>query len=143
MSVRLTSSRLSVSAAMRVLGGDELGGVVVFAGRVRPDPTPRGRVWALDYEAHRPLALAALTELERTARRRFGLGKVVLWHRLGPVPVGAPSVIVGAAAGHRAAAFAGTRYLIEQLKAKAPIWKRERARPARRRRPRPGGRGGR
>ena len=143
MSVRLTRNRLSVSAALRELGGDELGGVVVFAGRVRPDRTPGGRVSVLDYEAHRPLALAALAELERTARRRFGLGRVVLWHRLGPVPVGAPSVVVGAAAGHRAAAFAGARYLIEQLKAKVPIWKAERARPARRRRPRPGGPAGR
>ena len=143
MTVRLTRGRLSVSAAMLELAGDGLGGVVVFAGRVRPDPTPRGRVSALEYEAHRSLALAALARIERTARRRYGLGKVVLWHRLGPVPVGEASVVAGAAAGHRAAAFAGARYLIEQLKAKAPIWKQERARPARRRRSRPRGRGAR
>jgi len=140
MSVRLSRHRLSVESAMRSLAGDELGGVVVFVGRVRPDRVRGSHVVALDYESHRPLALAALAELERTARRRFGLGGVVLWHRLGPVPVGEPSVIVGAAAGHRAAAFAGARFLIEQLKAKVPIWKRERARPGRRPRSRPGGR---
>jgi len=143
MSVRLSPRRLSVTAAMHELEGDDLGGVVVFVGRVRPDRTRRGRVAALEYESHRPLALAALDELERTARRRFGLGGVVLWHRLGTVPVGEPSVIVGAAAGHRATAFAGARFLIEQLKARAPIWKRERARPVRRPRSRPGGRAGR
>lgn len=115
----------------------------MFVGRVRPDTTRRGRVVALDYESHRSLAETALAELERTARRRFGLGAVVLWHRLGPVPVGEPSVIVGAAAGHRSMAFAGARFLIEQLKAKIPIWKRERARPGRRRRSPPGGRAGR
>ncbi|HYB79759.1 MAG TPA: molybdenum cofactor biosynthesis protein MoaE [Thermoplasmata archaeon] len=143
MSVRLSRRRLSVAAAMRSLEGNELGGVVVFVGRVRPDRTRRGRVVALEYESHRPLAEAALAELERKARRRFGLGGVVLWHRLGPVPVGEPSVIVGAAAGHRVQAFAGARFLIEQLKAKVPIWKRARARPGRRPRSRPGGRAGR
>ena len=90
MSVRLSRRRLSVAAAMRSLEGDDLGGVVVFVGRVRPDRTRRGRVIALEYESHRPVAVAALDELERTARRRFGLGAVVLWHRLGTVPVGEP-----------------------------------------------------
>ena len=128
---------------MRLLGGKQLGGVVVFVGRVRPDPMPRGRVAALDYEAHRPLALAALSNLERAARRRYGAAKVVLWHRLGPVPVGEPSVIVGVATGHRAPAFAAARYLIEQLKRQVPIWKQDRGRPVRRRRSPPGGRAGR
>ena len=117
---------------MRQLSGPELGGVVVFAGRVRPDRTPGGRVVHLDYEAHRSLALGALSELATTARRRFGAERVVLWHRLGPVPVGEVSVIVGAATGHRAAAFTAARYLIEQLKRSVPIWKVERARPGRR-----------
>jgi molybdopterin synthase catalytic subunit len=140
VSVRITRRPLSFSAAMRFLNGPGLGGIVVFAGRVRPDATPDGRVIALDYEAHRPLAEEALAALERTARRRFGAGKVVLWHRVGTVPVDETSVLVGVAAGHRAEAFAAARFLIEQLKAKAPIWKTERARPARRPRPRPGGR---
>ena len=143
MSVKLTRGRLSLVAAMKALEGDELGGVVLFAGRVRPDRLRQGRVAALDYEAHRPLALDALTELEREARRRFGVKKVVLWHRLGPVPVGEPSVVVGVAAGHRAPAFAAARFLIDQLKATVPIWKVERPRPARRPRSRPRGRAGR
>jgi molybdopterin synthase catalytic subunit len=134
VSVRLTRRPLSMAAAMRVLEGPGLGGVAVFAGRVRPDRVGRGRVVALEYEAHRILALRALTALERTARRRFGAERVVLWHRLGDVPVDEISVIVGAATGHRAAAFAAARYLIERLKAEVPIWKTERARPARRRR---------
>ena len=143
MSVRLTRAPLSVPAAMRLLGGDRWGGVVMFVGRVRPDPMPRGRVAALEYEAHRAVALAALSELERAARRRYGAGRVVLWHRLGPVPVGEPSVIVGVATGHRAPAFAAARYLIEQLKRKVPIWKTDRAQPARRQRSRRRGRAGR
>ena len=132
MSVRLTHARLSVASAMRVLEGPGLGGIAVFAGRVRPDRTGRSRVGALYYEAHRPLATRALEELERTARKRFGAKRVVLWHRLGVVPVDEVSVIVGAATGHRAPAFAAARYLIERLKAEVPIWKTDQARPARR-----------
>lgn len=138
MSVRLTARPLSVAAAMRELEGPGLGGVTLFAGRVRPDRIAAGRVTALDYEAHVPLAVEQLGELERRARRRFGAGRLVLWHRLGRLRVGEVSVIVGAACPHRAEAFAAARYLIEELKAKVPIWKGERARPGRRPRPRPG-----
>jgi len=139
MSVRFTRRPLSFSAAMRVLAGPGLGGIVVFAGRVRPDRTRHGPVRALDYEAHLPLAREVLSELERTARQRFRAGRVVLWHRLGTIPVDEASVLVGAAAAHRAEAFAAARFLIEQLKTKAPIWKSERSRPVRRPRRRPRG----
>lgn len=140
MTIRLTHARISVAAALKELAGDELGGVVVFAGRVRPDRLGRHRVDALDYEAHLDLARTALTKLDRAARRRFGAKKVVLWHRLGRVPVGETSVIVGVATGHRAPAFAASRFLIERLKATVPIWKADRSPPARRPRSRPGGR---
>jgi len=143
VSVRLTRSPLSVAAAVRFLSGDELGGVVVFVGRVRPDRTAHGHVAALEYEAHRRLALIALAKLEREARRRFGAGSVVLWHRLGPIPVGEASVVVGVATGHRAPAFAAARYLIERLKREVPIWKLDRARPVRPPRSRRRGRAGR
>src|SRR5208282_1786460 len=112
VSLRLTRRPLSVPAAMEALEGPGLGGVVLFAGRVRPDATRRGRVVALEYEAHRTLARVVLAELERKV--------------------------------HRTEAFAAARFLIDQLKARAPIWKTERVQPARRRRsrpPSPGGRG--
>jgi len=128
---------------MRHLEGPGLGGLVLFAGRVRPDRTGNGRVRALDYEVHRAVALTALADLERTARRRFGAKRVVVWHRVGRVPVGEVSVLVGAATGHRAPAFAAARYLIERLKEEVPIWKAVPERPARRPRPRPPGSGGR
>lgn len=143
MPVRLTRRPLRVEEAYRALSGRSLGGVVVFLGRVRPDRTPRGRVTALFYEAHRPLALASLRRLAHEAVRRQGAQKVVLWHRLGTIPVGEPSVLVGVAAGHREDAFAAARYLIDRLKAETPIWKSDRVRAAHPRRPRRGRQGGR
>jgi molybdopterin synthase catalytic subunit len=135
-SIRLTTRPISGAAAQRALEGPGVGGVVIFAGRVRPDPTPAGRVVALVYDVHGPLALARLRAIAAIAERRFGARRVVLWHRSGRLKVGEISVIVGAACPHRDPAFRAARYLIEELKASVPIWKAERARPARRRRPR-------
>jgi molybdopterin synthase catalytic subunit len=140
MSVRLSPRPLSLAAAFRELEDPTLGGVVLFAGRVRADPTPQGPVLALVYEAHTAPALAALRALEVEARRRFGAGRTVAWHRVGRVPVGEVAVIVGAACGHRSEAFAATRFLIDRLKRTVPVWKEERARsgrPPRRPRRRP------
>lgn len=137
MGVRLTRRPLSVASAMTALAGRRLGGVVLFAGRVRPDLSRSGRVTALDYEAHPAVARRELARLERAARRKFAAERIVLWHRLGRVRVGEVSVIVGVACGHRRAAFDAASFLIEELKATVPIWKSERARPGRRPRRRP------
>ncbi len=136
-SVRLTDRPLSVASAFRALEARGAGGVTIFVGRVRPDPGTGGRVVALVYEAHRGPALARFRALAREAERRFPTLGLVLWHRTGRLRVGEISVIVGAACAHRAPAFATARFLIEDLKVTVPIWKSERARPARRpRRPR-------
>jgi len=140
MTVRLTRRPLSVASAFHALEGPGLGGIVLFAGRVRPDVLGTGRVTALDYEAHARVARKVLEDLARTAQKRYGAERVVLWHRVGRVPVDEASVLVGAATGHRAEAFAAARFLIEKLKAEAPIWKSARGRPGRRPRRRPGGR---
>jgi molybdopterin synthase catalytic subunit len=139
VSVRLSGRPLVPAAAFRELDDPVVGGVVVFAGRVRADPTEAGTVTALLYEAHAGPALHVMEELEAEVMRRFGASRAVVWHRVGRVPVGAIAVIVGAACGHREPAFEATRYLIEQLKRTVPVWKETRARPARppRRRPRP------
>jgi molybdopterin synthase catalytic subunit len=133
VSVRLTSNRLSVAAAFRELERAGVGGIAVFAGRVRPDRRSGSRVVALDYETHEGPAMDGLRALERTARTRFGLAGAVLWHRVGRVRVGEVSVIVGAASGHRAPAFRAARFLIDRLKETVPIWKTERAGGATRR----------
>ena len=143
MSVRLTRRPLSVTAAARALGGAGGGGLTIFVGRVRPDRVRTGVVVALDYEADPVRALRAMERVESEVARRWNTTGTVLWHRVGRLPVGTASVIAGAAAGHRAEAFAAARALIERLKEEVPIWKRDRARPARRRPRRPSRRAGR
>lgn len=146
MTCEITSRPLSLARIGRTLDDDLSGAVVLFVGRVREDSTAGRRVRALDYEADRPMALARLRELERRAVRRFGARRVYMIHRVGRIPVGAASVIIGVAAPHRALAFRAARFLIEELKHEVPIWKSDRWAPAptaRRRQTRPHRRTGR
>ena len=146
MTAEITTRALSVTRVARHLADVASGAVVLFVGRVRPDSTQGRRVVALDYESDRTLALARLRDLERQARRRFGVRRVHVIHRIGRLRVGVASVIVGVAGPHRAEAFAAARFLIEELKREVPIWKSDRwarAPVARRRRRRPRPRDGR
>ncbi len=141
MEVRVGPRPLSLAAAYRELDDPHSGGVVLFAGRVRAGPMPRGPpgpLSSLEYEAHAPLAEASLRSLGAAARKRFGVRGLVLWHRTGVLGIGTISLIVGVAAPHRESAFRAARWLISELKRKAPIWKTERARSGRRP-PRPPG----
>jgi molybdopterin synthase catalytic subunit len=117
----------------------EDGAFVGFLGRTRSTPgTPApgqeaeaarhaGRsVEALDYEAHETMALGVLEAIAREVVDRFGVDRLAIVHRTGDVPLGEPSIAVGAVAPHRDAAFAAARYAIDETKARAPIWKAER-----------------
>ncbi len=114
------------------------GAVVTFEGRTRETPgTPapgeepeaarhRGKhVRALDYEAYDEMALATLEAIADEIERRFEVCRIGILHRTGRVPLGEASVVVVVASPHRDRAFAACRYAIDELKARAPIWKAE------------------
>lgn len=115
------------------------GAVAIFLGQTRETPgTPAPgqeaeaerfagqTVEGLSYEAFEPMALAVLGEIADEIETRFGVRRLGIVHRVGEVAVGEASVAIVAAAPHRDAAFAACRYAIEELKARAPIWKAER-----------------
>ena len=79
----------------------------------------------LHYEAYDAMASAVLSEIATEARDRFEIADVVVQHRLGSLEVGAVSLAIAACAPHRAPAFDAVRYVIEQIKERVPIWKRE------------------
>ncbi len=131
-------SELAAELADR-LATDEDGGLVTFLGRTRITPgTPApgqeaeaarhaGReVQGLEYEAFEPMALGVLAGIADEIEARFGVRRLAIIHRTGPVPLGDTSVLVVAVAPHRDAAFAAARYAIDETKARAPIWKAER-----------------
>lgn len=81
---------------------------------------------SLGYEAHRPMAQKELEDLAERASRDFGLAHVVIVHRLGDVPIGQASVVVGCSSAHREATFQALKWIMETLKRDVPIWKQER-----------------
>jgi molybdopterin synthase catalytic subunit len=72
------------------------------------------------------MALGMLATIADEIAERFGVDRIAIVHRVGEVPLGEPSIAVGAVAPHRDAAFAAARYAIDETKARAPIWKAER-----------------
>jgi MoaE-MoaD fusion protein len=117
---------------------DTDGAFVVFVGQTRETPgTPapgeeeaaarfHGQpVTGLDYEAYEEMALATLRQIGAEIEERVGVRRLAIVHRVGRVAVGEASVVIAAAAPHRGAAFDACRYAIEELKARAPIWKAE------------------
>lgn len=101
------------------------GGYASFEGWVRDHHDGR-QVLGLRYEAYEALAISEGRRIVTEAAARFPLTGVLCVHRTGELAVGELAVWVGAAAAHRDAAFAACRYVIDQVKARVPIWKHER-----------------
>jgi molybdopterin synthase catalytic subunit len=123
---------LDTAAAVSRVTCPEAGGIAVFMGvtRAQPaDPRPAqdslGLLLALDYEAYEEMAQKVLRRLAVHAAARWPICRLVVWHRLGEVKVGEPSVIIAVSCPHRAEAFDACEFLIDELKKTAPIWKRE------------------
>lgn len=119
--IGLRDTPLDPAALLGAVADPDHGGTALFVGTTRRE-TRRHEVAELRYEAYEELALAELRAIAGEASRAFA-ATVAVEHRLGAVAVGEPSVVVAASAGHRPAAFSACRYVIDELKARAPIWK--------------------
>jgi len=104
--------------------GGRAGAQVTFTGLVRADRVGALRVRALEFEAYPEMAAAELERIRVEAGRRHGLVACSVLHRLGAVAVGAPSVVVVAAAAHRAEAFQAAAWVMDEVKRRLPVWKR-------------------
>lgn len=122
MAEHLTDSPLAAEAVLAGVGDPEHGGTACFLGTTRRESESR-EVVAIEYEAHRAMAEEEIVRIVSEAGDRFG-GTMAAIHRVGRVEVGEPSVIVAASTPHRPEAFAACRFLIDGIKARAPIWKR-------------------
>lgn len=100
------------------------GGFVSFEGKVRNHANGRV-VLLLEYEAHPELAKQEAEILIGEAKERFGLLDVAIIHRVGRLEIGETAVLIQTASAHRREAFAGCEWIIDQLKFRVPIWKRE------------------
>ncbi len=102
------------------------GAVVTFSGTARDHSVGREGVSRLEYEAYTSQVVPRLDDIVAAARTRWpDLGRMVLLHRVGVVPITESAVVVVASAPHRDHAFEAARFGIDTLKATVPIWKRE------------------
>jgi MoaE-MoaD fusion protein len=100
------------------------GAVAVFDGIVRNNSRGRETLY-LEYSAYEPMALRQMEELAQQALTRFAIRDTRIVHRLGRLQIGESSVYIAVASAHRAAAFDACRWLIDTLKTRVPIWKKE------------------
>jgi molybdopterin synthase catalytic subunit len=121
MMTPFTRSAISVEALLAAVQGPERGGTCVFLGTVRSDDDVTG----IEYSAYDDMALAEIKRMLAEAEERWPDARVTLQHRIGLIPVGEASIAIVAAAPHRDAAFAACRYVIEEVKKRLPIWKKE------------------
>ena len=122
---RISASAIDVGALQAALRDPRAGACASFEGWVR-DHNDGRPVEGLHYEAYVELAQAEGATILDEALRRFDLVDAACVHRTGDLAVGELAVWVGASAAHRDAAFAACRWIIDEVKARVPIWKRER-----------------
>lgn len=121
----LTDGSIDVEALKVAVARSEHGAVVTFVGRARDVGDDGRRVVELEYEVYPEMAASVLVDIEREAADRFGAAVAVV-HRFGVVPIGETAVAIVTATTHRAAAYEASRFVIEAIKERLPIWKRER-----------------
>lgn len=122
--VEVTAAPLDADAARRDVEAPAHGAVLVFWGNVRDHHEGRA-VEAVDYTAYEPMARRELESVAREAASAHGVGAVTVLHRIGRLAVGETSLVVAVGSAHRAEAFACGLAVIDTLKERVPVWKRE------------------
>jgi molybdopterin synthase catalytic subunit len=120
----LQSGPIEPKLLQALLETPEAGAVVIFEGRVRNHGQGKP-VTGMEYQAYEEMARREGERIIREARARFPVRKAACVHRLGALGVGEMAVWIGVASDHRAEAFQACQFIIEEVKKKVPIWKKE------------------
>jgi molybdopterin synthase catalytic subunit len=124
MSRWILETPLELEPLLRETEDSASGALVVFYGTVR-DHNDGQRVQAMTYEAHTPMAEKVLREIEAETLEKFAVQHCRIQHRVGMLQLGEASVLIVVRAAHRDPAYAASRYAIDTIKQRAPIWKEE------------------
>lgn len=124
MTFSLSAEPIDVNTLRALLEDPAAGACATFEGWVRNENEGRC-VIRLDYEGYEAVARKEGEKVLAEARERFGLVRAVCVHRVGSLGIGDMAVWVGVSAGHRGEAFGACRYIIDEIKHRLPIWKKE------------------
>jgi molybdopterin synthase catalytic subunit len=124
--IEITESELPVAAvsnaASDALNGGA-GAVVTFVGTVR-NHSQGHQIHYLEYSAYKPMAEAEMRRIAEEARERWNL-PCAMAHRVGRLEIGEASIVVAVASAHRKAAFEACHWIVDEVKSRVPIWKKE------------------
>ncbi|KAK2707747.1 hypothetical protein QYM36_015446 [Artemia franciscana] len=123
-SILLTHEKLDIAKIERSVTDSGTGATSIFIGTTR-DHFHNRKVKKLSYEAYESMAVKEIEKLCSDTRKTWNIINIAVHHRLGDVPVKEVSVVIAASSAHRKESLAAINYLIDNLKAKVPIWKKE------------------
>ena len=118
--IEITEADFSIEDVVEKAKSKDVGAIVTFLGTVRDDG-----IKSMELEAYKEAALPELERIRDEAVEKFHLKSADIVHRIGSLSVGDNIVLIVCAAGHRKEAFEGCSYIIEELKVRATIWKKE------------------
>ncbi len=124
MRTALVDRTIDVAGILAEVSSASCGATSLFLGTVREQNEGR-TVVGIDYSAYDVMAIKEMDRIVREAAEQFGTERIVMIHRIGFLSLGEVSVAVAAAHARRAPSLDATRYVIEELKKRVPVWKRE------------------
>ena len=123
--IRVSEAPIDTGALVGEVSGPSSGAIALFLGTVRDHSPGKQGITHLEYEAYAGHVENKIDEIMDEAAARWPINSMVIEHRIGKVELAEASVAVAVAGAHRAEAFAAARFLIDELKERAPIWKKE------------------
>ena len=120
MTIKIQTEDVDIGALITAAKKHGTGAVVVFDGIVRDDD-----ITEMELEAYEDVARAELEKIAKTATEQFRLFHVDIIHRIGRLSIGENILIIIVSASHRQEAYAGSRYIIDEIKKSVPVWKKE------------------
>lgn len=124
MLIRVTPEVLHSEEAIEAVESPAAGAITVFLGVVRDNNLGRS-VGYLEYDAYPEMAERVMRELAEEAKQKFGLEECAVLHRTGRLEIGETSLLVAVASGHRAESFEAGHWLVNEIKKRVPVWKKE------------------
>ena len=122
--IKITRDDFSVEEVLDRLRTGSMGAIVVFIGSVRDEAEGRS-VERIEIQVYEEMALKQLEAIRSEAMERFGVEEVDVIHRFGSLNVSENIMMIAVGAAHRAEAFDACRYVLENIKTRVPIWKKE------------------
>ncbi|HKJ32143.1 MAG TPA: molybdenum cofactor biosynthesis protein MoaE [Balneolales bacterium] len=116
--------QIDLNEVYQYLESPNSGAMNLFVGTVRNASNGK-KVVKLSFESYQSMALSELEKLGKTAKEKWDIDKVVILHVEGEKKIGEPVVVIGVSSAHRQASFEACHFLIDELKKKVPIWKKE------------------